>query len=177
MSPLLPRRLGHTQCRRGRGDHDRKRSNPDYSQRDLHALNAESEGQRPNEYTAEKLPTPMSARKSIRPDNQFKYKDSQYTPYRRIMGRISLAKKYYEETETTNEKGTWLMLYDFKNMKPNSKFWLNLKRIQTLTGKGSLIQYSVFTTDSKRGAITAVKLAKHYGAQVKLFKVEEVNIE
>jgi hypothetical protein len=63
------------------------------------------------------------------------------------MGRISLAKKYYEETETDDEKGAWLVLYDFKGIKPS------------------------------RGAITAVKLAKHYGAQVKLFKAEEVNLE
>jgi hypothetical protein len=64
-----------------------------------------------------------------------------------------------------------------KGIKPSSKFWINLKRVQALVGIGSLIQYSVFTTDSKRGAITAVKLAKHYGAQVKLFKAEEVNLE
>jgi len=44
------------------------------------------------------------------------------------MGRISLAKKYYEETETDDEKGTWLVLYDFKGIKPSSKFWANLKR-------------------------------------------------
>ena len=93
------------------------------------------------------------------------------------MGRISLAKKYYEETETDDEKEPLLVLYDFKGIKPNSKFWINLKRVQAFVGKGSLIQYSVFTTDSKRGAITAVKLAKHYGAQVKLFKAEEVNID
>jgi len=44
------------------------------------------------------------------------------------MGRIRLAKKYYEETETDDEKGTWLVLYDFKGIKPSSKFWANLKR-------------------------------------------------
>lgn len=93
------------------------------------------------------------------------------------MGRISLAKKYYEETETDDEKGTWLVLYDFKGIKPSGKFWTNLKRVHALVGEGSLIQYSVFTTESKRGAITAVRLAKHYGAQVKLFKAEEVDIQ
>ncbi len=93
------------------------------------------------------------------------------------MGRISLAKKYYEETETDDEKGPWLVLYDFKGIKPNSKFWTNLKRAQAIVGEGALIQYSVLTTDSKRGAITAVKLAKHYGAQVKLFKATEVTID
>ena len=93
------------------------------------------------------------------------------------MGRISLAKKYYEETETDDEKGSWLVLYDFKGMKPSSKFWANLKRVHALAGEGTLIQYSVFTTNKKRSAITAVKLAKHYGAQVKLFKAEEITVE
>jgi len=91
------------------------------------------------------------------------------------MPRISLAKQYYEETETDDETGSWLILYDFKGIKPSSKFWTNLKRIQAIVGAGTLIQYSAFKTDSKRGAITAVKLAKHYGAQVKLFKAEEIN--
>ncbi len=90
------------------------------------------------------------------------------------MGRKSLASTFYEETD--DEKGSWLILYDFIGIKPSSKFWINLKRIQALAGKGSLIQYSVFTTDSKKGAITAVKLANHYGAKVKLFKAEEINI-
>ncbi len=110
-------------------------------------------------------------------NNQDKYKGSQYTPYRYRMGRISLAKKYYEETETDDEPGSWLVLYDFKGIKPSSKFWTNIHRIHAMVGKGTLIQYSVFTTDSKRGAITAVKLAKHYGAQVKLFKATEVTID
>ena len=91
------------------------------------------------------------------------------------MGRISLAKTFYDQTEIEEEAGPWLVLYDFKGIKPNSKFWTNLKRIQTIAGAGTLIQYSAFKTDNKRGAITAVKLAKHYDAQVKLFKVVEIN--
>ena len=106
----------------------------------------------------------------------YRARSNQYTPYRHEMPRISLAKQYYEETETDDETGSWLVLYDFIGIKPSSKFWTNLKRIQAIVGAGTLIQYSVFTTDSKRGAITAVKLAKHYGAQVKLFKAEEVNL-
>ncbi|MBC8274643.1 MAG: hypothetical protein H8E40_06725 [Chloroflexi bacterium] len=46
------------------------------------------------------------------------------------MPRISLAKQYYEETETDDETGFWLILYDFKGIKPSTKFWTNLKRIQ-----------------------------------------------
>ncbi len=61
MPPMHPRRLGYTQCHRGQGDHGRNRSNPDYTQRGLHALNAKREGRRPNECTVEKLSTRMSA--------------------------------------------------------------------------------------------------------------------
>ncbi len=99
--------------------------------------------------------------------------NNQYTPYYR-MGRKSLAQKIFEETEPDNEKGTWLVLYDFKAIKPSSKFWTNQKRIQTIVGEGALIQYSVFKTQSKRGALTAVKLAQHYGANTEIYKAEKI---
>ena len=92
------------------------------------------------------------------------------------MGRISLAKKYYEETSENedNEEGTWLVLYDFGS-KPNPRFWGNLKRLIGLVGEGSLVQYSVFMTRSRRGANAAEKIARHYGARVMVFKGEEIN--
>ena len=37
-----------------------------------------------------------------------------------------------------------------------------------------MVQYSVFMTRSRRGAMVAEKLAKHYGAQVDVFKGEKV---
>jgi len=42
-----------------------------------------------------------------------------------------------------------------------------------MTGGGSLIQYSVFTTKEKRAAIAANKLAEHYGAETIVYKVEK----
>lgn len=93
------------------------------------------------------------------------------------MGRQSLAEKFHEEAEEVEEaKGTWQVLYDFKGVKPNSKFWTNLDRVRRLVGGGTLIQYSVFMTASKRGAITVVKLVRHYGANTKLFRTEEIEI-
>ncbi len=51
------------------------------------------------------------------------------------MGRKSLALKIYEDCEDIEEEpGTWLVLYDFKGIKPNSKFWDNLHRIKNLAG-------------------------------------------
>jgi len=93
------------------------------------------------------------------------------------MGRKSLAEKFYEETseEEDGEEGTWLVLYDFGS-KPNPRFWGNIKRLIGLVGEGSLVQYSVFMTRSRRGAMAAMKLARHYGAEVMVFKGEQIGI-
>jgi hypothetical protein len=90
------------------------------------------------------------------------------------MGRKSLAMKFYEQTENIpEEEGTWLVLYDFKGIKPSSKYWTNLNRLINFTGGGSLVQYSVFTTKDKRAAAVAKRLAEHYGAETILYKVEK----
>ena len=75
--------------------------------------------------------------------------------------------------EEEEQEGTWLVMYDF-DTKPNPGFWSNLKRIRDLLEKGSMVQYSVFMTKSRRGAIVAEKLARYYGAQVDVFKGEKV---
>ena len=94
------------------------------------------------------------------------------------MGRKSLAEKIYMQVEEDYEedRGTWLVLYDFKGIKANSKFWINIKRVENLVDGGSLIQYSVFTTASKRGAITVLRLAKHYGAETILYRAERMDL-
>ena len=88
------------------------------------------------------------------------------------MGRKSIADKYYEETPEYVEEGTWLIVYDFGS-KPNPRFWSNLKKLLTLVDAGSVVQYSVLKMTSKRGMISAVKIARHYGANVMVFKGEE----
>ena len=95
------------------------------------------------------------------------------------MGRRSLAEKIYMRVEEDHEeeKGTWLVLYDFKGMKPSTKFWNNMRRVMDLVDGGSLIQYSVFRTESKRGAVTVLRLAKHYGAEAILYRAERMNLE
>lgn len=90
------------------------------------------------------------------------------------MGRKSLAEKYYEETNIPEEHGTWLVLYDFKGIKPSTKYWTNLNRLIKITGGGSLIQYSVFTTMDKRAAAVAKKLAEHYGGDTIVYRVKNV---
>ncbi len=90
------------------------------------------------------------------------------------MGRISLAAKFYEETENIpEEEGTWLVLYDFKGIKPGTKYWTNLNRLIKITGGGSLIHYSVFTTMDRRAAAVAKRLAEHYGGETIVYRVEK----
>ena len=94
------------------------------------------------------------------------------------MGRKSLAQKFYEEIPNEEDRvnGTWIVFYDFRGQKPNPKFWTNLNRLIALLDNGSMVQYSVFMTKRRRGAISAVKLAKHYGAEVMVFKGEEAEL-
>ncbi len=95
------------------------------------------------------------------------------------MGRKSIAQKIYERVKEDyrEEGGTWLVLYDFKGVKANSKFWTNMKRVEDLVDGGSLIQYSVFTTGSKRGAITVLRLAEHYGGETILYRAERMDLK
>ncbi len=92
-----------------------------------------------------------------------------------VLGRKSIAQEYYEEIseKEDEEEGTWLVLYDFKS-KPNPRFWANIKRLVVLVGEGSLVQYSVFMTGSRRGAMACERIARHYGASVMVFKGEEI---
>jgi len=93
------------------------------------------------------------------------------------MGRKSLAQKLLEEaSEEEDEDHLWLVFYDFKGRKPNPRFWKNLNRLLTLLDNGSMVQYSVLKTRQRRGAVAAVRLARHYGAEVKVFKGEEIDI-
>jgi len=95
------------------------------------------------------------------------------------VGRKSLAEKFYEQVEKDYEEEgrTWLVLYDFKGVKTNSKFWTNMKRVENLLDGGSLIQYSVFTTASKTGAITVLRLAEHYGGETILYRAERMDLK
>ena len=95
------------------------------------------------------------------------------------MGRKSLAEKLFNnvKAEYEEETGTYLVLYDFKGVKAKTNFWDNVKRIKDLVNGGSLIQYSVFKTTSKRGAITVQRLAKHYGAETILYRADELELK
>jgi hypothetical protein len=92
------------------------------------------------------------------------------------MGRRSLAETFYEESNIENTYlYDWVVIYDFHKTKPNRNFYTNLKRLREVVPDAWMEQYSVFKTRDFKGALTAWKLAKHYGAETALYKVEEVN--
>ncbi|KKM99100.1 hypothetical protein LCGC14_1151310 [marine sediment metagenome] len=95
------------------------------------------------------------------------------------MGRKSRAELLYEEVKEDYEEetGSWIVIYDFPRMKAHSNFWDNVHRVNTLVGEGSLIQNSVYMTPSKRGAVTILKLARHYGAETFMYRAEVMDIE
>ncbi len=94
------------------------------------------------------------------------------------MGRKSRAELLYEEVKEDYEEETsgWIVIYDFPRMKAHSNFWDNVHRVNALVGEGALIQSSVYMSPSKRGAITILKLARHYGAEAFIYRAEEINI-
>ena len=89
------------------------------------------------------------------------------------MGRRSLADQLWE-THRDEKPGaeTWLIIYDFQESKPTTKFYDNLNRIKSLAVDGELIQFSVYKTSDQRAAKTLRDLVEHYGGEVLLFKGE-----
>jgi hypothetical protein len=89
------------------------------------------------------------------------------------MGRESIADKIFEKYKE-REKGnrTWLILYDFNEVKPSTRFWDNLKRLQKKSEYSSLLQYSVFMTRDRRVAEAAADLVKYYDGEVLKFRGE-----
>jgi len=86
------------------------------------------------------------------------------------MGRRSLAEQllepYLEEEPGTD---TWLVLYDFQGVKPPTKLYDNINRLNNQI-PGSLIQYSVYMTQDQRAAKTMRDLVGHYDGQVTMFR-------
>jgi len=94
------------------------------------------------------------------------------------MPRTSLAEQIYETTEDLTEEPdtNWLILYDFHGVKPNTRFWANLKRLTKHDPDSNMIQYSALKTTSKRVASSTKKLVEHYGGAVRVFRAEDVEI-
>jgi len=89
-----------------------------------------------------------------------------------FMGRDSIADKIYEKYREKEEEGshTWLILYDFNEVKPSTRFWDNLKRLQNKSEDSSLLQYSVFMTHDSRIAEAVADLVRYYDGDVLKFR-------
>ena len=77
--------------------------------------------------------------------------------------------------DAADEDGSWIVVYDFIEHKPNPNFWVNLKRISDSRG-GGLIQYSVYRTESRSEAQAVRRLVTHYGGEARVFRCVESNL-
>jgi len=90
-------------------------------------------------------------------------------------GKKSLAEKILEDLEDEeDEEGGFLICYDFKE-KPRTPFYKNLERLFSSLEGGSMIQKSVVSCRRLKTALAIRALAEHYGAEVKVFRAEEID--
>jgi len=66
----------------------------------------------------------------------------------------------------------YLVIYDFVKRKPTARFWRNLSRLSGL--KGKFVQRSAFLAQGRRTARAISMLATHYGADVAVFWVKQI---
>ena len=90
------------------------------------------------------------------------------------MNQTSLAQQILDGEASSEEEGTWVVVYDFRDLKPSPRFWVNLRRLKELAGCRS-IQYSVVVAGTRGAAAAVARLASHYGADVAVFRGELVN--
>ena len=94
----------------------------------------------------------------------------------KVMPRRSIAEKILKEVEISDDKGKYIIVYDFPlryGEKISIKFYKNLHRI-LLHDKNSInIQKSVIMVSSLKISKAIAKLIKHYGGKVQIFRVHE----
>jgi hypothetical protein len=89
------------------------------------------------------------------------------------MGRKSIADQIFDQySEEDPGDSTWIIVYDFQGVKPTTKFYDNLHRIQSKAEDGQLIQYSVYVTHDRRAAKAVKQLVLHYKGDVTVFRGE-----
>ena len=74
--------------------------------------------------------------------------------------------------EVDDDSDEYLVIYGLVKRKPTAQFWRNLNRLSGL--KGKLVQSSAFLTQGKRAATAVYMLASHYGADVAVFWVKQI---
>ena len=87
-------------------------------------------------------------------------------------GRPSTADKILDDLDDT-EEDNFLVLYDFSS-KPSLYFYKNVKIIQEKLEDGVRIQASVYQCRLLKTARAIDKLARHYGANCLVFRVESI---
>ncbi len=90
----------------------------------------------------------------------------------RSRGRRSIASRILEHLKDESmEEECFLVLYDFSG-KISNYFYRNLNLIRDTLGDGVSVQKSAIQCKYARTMRAIEQLAKHYGAEVLIFKVE-----
>jgi len=90
------------------------------------------------------------------------------------LSQTSLAQQILDEYASADEEGIWIVVYDFRGLKPSPRFWVNLRRLKESADCRS-VQYSVVVAGSRGAAAAVSRLASHYGADVAVFRGEAVD--
>jgi hypothetical protein len=85
------------------------------------------------------------------------------------LSQTSLAQQILDEEASADEEGTWIVVYDFRDLKPCPRFWVSLRRLKDLAECRS-IQYSVVVAGNQKTASAVAEQASHYGADVAVFR-------
>ena len=96
------------------------------------------------------------------------------------MGRMSILTRFSNEIKIENSRqNEWLVTYGFPGSKPNPHFFNKMKELASnLHQKGVHVDKnltSIFITNDFHGAVLAIKLAKQYDADARLYKVDEID--
>lgn len=88
------------------------------------------------------------------------------------MGRKKLVDKILETIDEKEEKGDYIIVYDFYREKIPKEFYNSLYNLRDKGLLWTSIQKSVLRTNSKLCAMAIKSLVEHYRGTCKVFKVE-----
>ena len=91
------------------------------------------------------------------------------------MGRKKLVVIMKEELKgkVKDEKGSFLVVYDFSGRKNPKEFYNQIFELVKMGYKVMRIQKSVYLVEGLEAATYLAWLGEHYGADVRIFKVEK----
>jgi len=88
-------------------------------------------------------------------------------------GRKKLVEKIAESINIEDERGVYIIIYDYPGGGNPKELYYSLKNLRDMGHNIEKIQKSVLMTDSLRTCQIVKELAKHYKAKVHAYKIEK----